>query len=94
MDNRKLIEEYLLDDLESLFADGFDDAILGVSVGISARNVVVYDYDMCVQILMQNNKMSHEDAVDFIEYNTINAYVGKFTPIFVKTCTSMKELSQ
>ena len=90
MNRRKTIEEYLLNESEALFADGFDDAILGVSVGISARNVVVYDYDRCVEILMQKDKMSYEDAIDYIEYNTISAYVGEFTPIFVKTFDSMQ----
>lgn len=90
---RKLLEEYLGDESESLFADGFDDAILGVSVGISARETIVYDYDKCVEILMQRDNMSHEDAVDFIEHNTINAYVGEYTPIFVKTCKYMQELN-
>lgn len=89
MNNRQVLENYLDDQKETLFADGFDDAIIGMSVGISARDVVVYDYDKCVEILMVRDKISHEDAVDYIEYNTVNAYFGNYTPIFIKTCESI-----
>ena len=83
-DIKKQIEDFLGDESYSLFADGFDDAILGVSVGIACRDVVVYDYDKCLEILLEKG-LSHEDAIDFLEYNTINAYVGEYTPIFVRT---------
>lgn len=93
MDNRKLLEEYLGEDAQSLFADGFDDAIIGISVGTASRDVIIYDYDKCIDILMQKHDMIHEDAVDYLEYNTVDAYVGEFTPIFVKTCKSLHELN-
>lgn len=86
MNIRNNISEYLGEDSQSLFADGFDDAIIGISVGISSRNVIVYDYDKCVDVLKKRDGMTHEDAIDYIEYNTVNAYVGEYTPIFVKSC--------
>ena len=62
-----------------LFADGFDDAIIGICP-TSLR--VVYSRSKVIEILC--NDMSEEDAVDYAEYNTFNTYVGEKTPIWVE----------
>lgn len=62
-----------------LFADGFDDAILGLDT-LSLR--VVYSKQQMIQILIDED-MTLEDAMEFLEYNTWNAYVGEQTPIYV-----------
>ena len=36
--------------------------------------------EMCIR---DRDEMSHEDAVECIEFNTIGAYVGEKTPLFV-----------
>jgi hypothetical protein len=66
-----------------LKADGFDDAIIGI--GYQCHNkFVVYDYDKCVKILMKRDKMKLEDAVEFMEYNVVGAWMGEGTPIFLE----------
>ncbi len=35
-----------------------------------------------VEILVENDGMSLEDAIEYLEYNTWCAYVGEGTPIF------------
>lgn len=67
-------------DIELLLADGFDEAILGIEYN---SNRVVYSYDKMIDLLTEDNEMSTEDAVEFLEYNVLNAYVGEQTPIFV-----------
>lgn len=67
------------DDEGILFADGFDDAIIGICP-ISLR--VVYSRSKVIEILCQD--MDLEDAVEFAEYNTFNTYVGERTPIWVE----------
>jgi hypothetical protein len=62
-----------------LFADGFDDAILGLDT-LSLR--VVYSKQQMIQILIDED-MTPEDAIEFLEYNTWNTYVGEQTPIYV-----------
>jgi hypothetical protein len=62
-----------------LFADGFDDAIIGLDT-LSLR--VVYSKQEMIEILV-NEDMTPEDAIEFLEYNTWNAYVGEQTPIYV-----------
>ena len=79
---RELIVEHYSnhEDGAPLFADGFDDAILGICPD-SLR--VVYSRGKCIEILAKRY-MSEDEAIEFLEYNTFTAYVGKFTPIWVE----------
>ena len=61
-----------------LFADGFNEAIIGFEPNMWK---VVYSRNKVIEILMKD--MSEEDAVEFAEYNTFNAYVGRKTPLWV-----------
>ena len=67
---------------ELIFADGFDDAIIGVATGFDSARVV-YCYASMVEVMMKDNNMSYEDALDWVEFNTIGSYVGENTPIYV-----------
>lgn len=61
-----------------LKADGFDAAIIGIDV-LSER--LIYDKQKMIKIL--SVEMSIEDAIEFLEFNTWNAYVGEHTPIYM-----------
>lgn len=78
----ELLMEILADE-EALLADGFEDALVGYSNGPNL--VAVYDYSMCIHILMEDN-MTYEQALEYMEYNVVNAYVGEKTPIFITPC--------
>ena len=67
---------------EALFADGFDEAIMGWE---ASSCVVVYDYLKCMNTLMERDGMAKQEAHEYMEFNVINAYVGDFTPSFVHT---------
>ena len=65
-----------------VFADSsYDDAF----VGVSEDNRAVYDYDKMVEWLMKTEGWSHEESIEWIEYNTIRAlpYLGDAAPIIV-----------
>ena len=66
---------------EALFADGFDEAIMGWE---ASSCVVVYDYLKCMNILMERDGMSFDEARDFFEFNTAGSWVGEGTPIFLR----------
>ena len=57
-------EQPLLFDNES-----YDQSI----VGITDDNRLIYDYDKMVEEYMADNHCSEEDAIEWIEYNTIRA---------------------
>ena len=65
-----------------LFTDySYDDALIGVTEDGRA----VYDYDKMVEWLMEEEDWSQDDAIEWIEYNTIRAlpYFGPKAPIVV-----------
>ena len=67
----------------ALVADGLDDAIVGYGQQFPKEPVLIYDYDKCIDIFMKQD-MSYEDALEWMEFNVVNAYCGEGTPIFMK----------
>tara|TARA_Y100001973_G_C5032668_1_gene248838 strand:- start:147 stop:398 length:252 start_codon:yes stop_codon:yes gene_type:complete len=65
-------------------ADGYEDAFVGTTISaFSRKQVALYDYDKCIMILMHDNNWSEEEAVEWFDYNTIGAWSGDDTPIFI-----------
>lgn len=77
MNIREQIIEELGDDNELIFADGFDNAIIGV---IYTSNVIVYSFIRGMEILKE--EMTEEEAVDFLHFNTM-CVGGEGMPIWV-----------
>jgi len=67
-----------------LIMDGFDDCILGVAARFGSEQFVVYDYNRVIERL-QSSGMTHDEAVEYHEFNQIGAYVGEHTPAFMIT---------
>jgi len=68
-----------------LKADGFDEAVIGTGLKWAESgsvDVLVYDANKCVEILMVRDDMEYDDAVEYLEFNTIGSYMGETTPIF------------
>ncbi len=80
---RNELAEHFGDDL--LFADNFDNAIIGVSMGISSGTKVVYNAEEMARTLVVSEGITEQEAWEYLEFNTFNAYVGENTPIFVST---------
>lgn len=59
----------------------YDDALIGVT----EDNRAVYDFDKMVTWLEENEGMTTEEAIEWIEYNTIRAlpYAGYGAPIIM-----------
>ena len=79
MVKRKQIEKDYPDS-KLLFADGFDDAIIGVAQQFNIMSVD-YNRDKCIEILMKD--MDQLEAIEYFEFNVIGAYVGEHTPTFI-----------
>jgi len=76
-----------------LKADGFDAALIGLGRRCSQEDVLVYDFDKAVKILVDRDKMAVDEAMEFLEYNTLGAWVGEETPMFVFSMT-MEEVDE
>lgn len=71
-------------DEDLLKMEGFDDAILGVGHDIATgANRLVYDGEIMVGILIGQDKMSEEEAREYISFNCEGAYVGPSTPLII-----------
>jgi hypothetical protein len=66
---------------EALLADGFD-ALVGVCYRFGQPPLAAYDYEKCIQILMKD--CSEEESIEYFEYNTLGAWMGENTPVFLK----------
>jgi len=67
-----------------LKADGFDEAIIGYTYDMVAQEErLIYSVEKCIEILMQDD-MDYLEAREYLDFNTIGAYVGKQTPIFLE----------
>lgn len=62
-----------------LKADGFDAAIIGIDMR-SER--IIYDKNIMVKILLEEG-MDVDDAIEHLEYNVFDAWVGDHTPIYM-----------
>lgn len=69
-------------DEELVLANGFTHAFIGFAVTHGAT-VAVYDAEKCVDILMERDGMSQDEAIEFFEFNVAGAYVGEKTPLFL-----------
>lgn len=54
-------------------------------LGIDDRGRIVYSYSKMIQYLMLTDGISYDDAIEFIDYNTIRAipYMGELAPIVI-----------
>lgn len=77
------IEESGYEDEGLLLADGYEPAFLGIAVSAGRKPVAVYDIDQCINVLMDRDGMTYEEAEEFFSFNTLGAYVGEQTPLYI-----------
>ena len=77
---------------EELAEWGYDDVVVFVSpryetalIGITSDDRAVYDYGKMIDYLVHHDGFSYQEAVEWIEYNTIRAlpYAGSKAPIIM-----------
>jgi len=72
---QKIVEQY--EDEVFLYAEGFDNAIIGVN---EADMRLIYSVKKCITILCRD--MKEEDAIEHFDFNVRGSYVGEKTPIW------------
>ena len=68
---------------EALLADGFEEAFLGVSEVYGRPPLATYDRDKCIDILIQRDGMTYEEAEEYFDFNVRGAWVGESTPSYL-----------
>lgn len=77
---------------ERLLDAGFEDIIIfkdfsydDALIGVSENGRAIYDYEKMIEWLMNEEGWTDDEAVDWIEYNTLRSldYIGGKTPIIM-----------
>jgi len=69
---------------DAILADGLETALIGYTVNTHHAHVAVYDIDKCIDVLVERDGMTPEEADEFLSFNTICAYVGENGPLYIK----------
>ena len=67
-----------------LKADGLNGAIIGVGSRCGQKDVIVYDVEKVVEILMTRDGMTYEEAEEFFDFNIGGGWHGEETPIWMR----------
>jgi len=84
--NNPDIREHIVsitDDEEVLLLDGFDEAIIGITNRINTPVLAVYSWESIINILIERDGLSLDDAMEYTDFNILGAWVGERTPIIV-----------
>lgn len=86
MSRREILVKIGLEDSIVFENPDYDSAIIGYDEN-SRR--IVYDYEKMIEHLIDKEGMTYEEAVEFIDYNTIPscAYMGSNAPIILRNIT-------
>ena len=74
------------DDEEVILFDGMENAFIGVAERFAEgghRHFAVYSYRKMVEILCADGE-TEEDAIDYLEFNTVGLYAGPGTPAIMR----------
>lgn len=66
-----------------LTADGLDAAIIGIGQRCGQPDLVVYDIHKVIDILVERDGMTHDEAAEFFDFNIGGGWHGEGTPIWM-----------
>jgi|TARA_R110000787_G_scaffold187816_4_gene299706 hypothetical protein len=67
-----------------LYADGFEEAIIGIARRCTQPDIVAYSVEKILGILQDRDGMDYEEALEFFEFNILGAWFGDETPVFIE----------
>ena len=83
MDRRQIKEDY--GDEPIIFINKtYDKAIIGVA-HTSDKNIVCYDSEKCIQIIMEKQEFSYDQASSYFNESIENKEYGQYRPLFINT---------
>jgi hypothetical protein len=87
IDSTATLAERLLDlgVEDALIMDGYDDCVVGVLERFGQKEtIVLYDYDLVIQKLIDGGCEDYEEAFEYYSFNQLGAWVGDKTPGFLR----------
>ncbi len=82
---RQLIEEYCRENsINTLFAEGFDEAIIGLTRCFDSYKVL-YDTEKIINLLRERTSCTRKQAYEFFVNNILNSpQLGNEKPVFLE----------
>ena len=65
-------------DEEFILIEGYEDAVIGIQISDMR---LIYSISKCIDILTSQGE-TLIDAIEYVQYNIIDAYMGEKTPIY------------
>ena len=79
-----MISESFIQEVEgAALLTGFDEAIIGSASTFGKDVVVAYDYKKIINVLINRDGMSYDEAVEYFDFNIGGLHVSDRNPIFV-----------
>lgn len=69
-ETKRLLSEWNLDEAIAFENPSYETAIVGHDI---YTNRIIYDYGRMIDYLVENEQMNEDEAVEFIDYNTIRS---------------------
>lgn len=85
--DRSTVIDNFLEDIASIneeaqYPTDLKDAIIGRVERYGTPTLILLDREKCINIFMERDGMTREDAEEFFEFNVIGSWVGEGTPCF------------
>lgn len=64
-------------------ASFYDEHIVGVGYRFTEGPVLAYSLRGILNAHVEQDEMTYQEACEYFEYNTLGAWVGRGTPIFI-----------
>ena len=63
--------------------DGFDEAYIGAGYRCGSQLIAIYDVNKMCNLLVKRDGMTPDEAIEYVEFNCMNAWIGDDTPYIV-----------
>lgn len=83
MNKKELLNYLSYEDEEIMLMDGFEEAFIGLSKRCGQPTLATYSFIKMMEILVERDDMTWEEADEYIMYNCEGAWMGDLTPIIL-----------
>jgi len=87
---KRIVEVLTNENPDAIIYDDMDDALIGVyrnttngSAGSYEEALAVYSYVKFIQVYIERDGMSEEEAVEFFDFNVAGGYIGEYQPMVI-----------
>ena len=77
------LDPFAEDELVTL--TGLDSALIGIGTQCGQVAIAIYSRELIIDAIVERDGMTREEAVEFVEYNIDQTYLGERTPIIMET---------